>query len=366
MESSTCPAYAIECRQHGVYLHAPQSEEYELCVNNYCITGKSPPVHKQLHLPPEDTPQLRPALEATNRKLVHPCRNELLCSIILFRNRRHDMCSKHLESRVLATSSINGIRIYGVPKDDTVFELSRCIKWEEKVEHRLEVIEGNPFQIYVLGIHPNASTRMKGLEVTLNVLSPPPLPELDRTFITSGNHTAFWDERRVVLHCPSKGHAQLLQCTLHPVCECTPAKSQMMCKCMDDEIEATSSHIGNVLPLSWQQIHFSEHPHHAIMVKVDHDVSAEVILNMKETISDLTTEIKDDVCTAENTHLVRCFRCNKGKDGIGTAKRRVYKKTQTQERRHIDEIRYKRSCGRLAEQIRGQIDSQEDHMKSMK
>ncbi|KAK6751721.1 hypothetical protein RB195_003250 [Necator americanus] len=32
----------------------PQAEEYELCVNNYCIREKTPPLHKLLRLPPEE------------------------------------------------------------------------------------------------------------------------------------------------------------------------------------------------------------------------------------------------------------------------------------------------------------------------
>ncbi|KIH55681.1 hypothetical protein ANCDUO_14154, partial [Ancylostoma duodenale] len=46
--------YAIECRERGLYHHAPQSHKYELCVNNYCITEKTAPVHKLLNLPPEE------------------------------------------------------------------------------------------------------------------------------------------------------------------------------------------------------------------------------------------------------------------------------------------------------------------------
>ncbi|KAK6762039.1 hypothetical protein RB195_022943 [Necator americanus] len=48
------PNYAIECKEQGLYLHALQAEEYELCVNNYCVKEKSPPLHKLLRLPPED------------------------------------------------------------------------------------------------------------------------------------------------------------------------------------------------------------------------------------------------------------------------------------------------------------------------
>ncbi|KAK5969547.1 hypothetical protein GCK32_009862 [Trichostrongylus colubriformis] len=98
-------------------------------------------------------------------------------------------------------------RIYAVPKDVTVYELFKCFKWKEEVKLRLEISDGRSLQTYVLYIHPNVPTRIKGLEETSSVLSAPPLPVLDQTFITSGNHTAFRQERRIVLQCPSKGHA---------------------------------------------------------------------------------------------------------------------------------------------------------------
>ncbi|VDP10637.1 unnamed protein product [Heligmosomoides polygyrus] len=46
--------YSIECNPKGVYFHAPEIQEYELCVKSYYMNGKIPPVHQLLRLPPEE------------------------------------------------------------------------------------------------------------------------------------------------------------------------------------------------------------------------------------------------------------------------------------------------------------------------
>ncbi|KAK6025536.1 zinc knuckle, partial [Ostertagia ostertagi] len=46
--------YQLECRANGVYLHAPKSSEYELCVNDHCIRERLPPIKKLHSLPAEE------------------------------------------------------------------------------------------------------------------------------------------------------------------------------------------------------------------------------------------------------------------------------------------------------------------------
>ncbi|KAK5986434.1 hypothetical protein GCK32_014593 [Trichostrongylus colubriformis] len=46
--------YQIECRTHGVYIHAPKSTESELCVNDHCIKELHPPVKKVHNIPSEE------------------------------------------------------------------------------------------------------------------------------------------------------------------------------------------------------------------------------------------------------------------------------------------------------------------------
>ncbi|KAK6036031.1 hypothetical protein COOONC_26464 [Cooperia oncophora] len=212
-------------------------------------------------------------------------------------------------------------RIYGVPKDDTVYELFKCARWEEEVKLRLQFSEGALLKSYVLGLRPNVPIRVQNFEVTLSVLSVPPLPVLEQKFVRSKHHVAIWNrEKSPLLRCPSHEHALSLQCTLHPICECTPAESQIMCRCEEDDIEETFMSIENVLPLIRQQVHLSEHPYHSVMAKLDHDISAEIILNMKEAVTDLITEIKEDSCSIENTHLTGCYQCSRGAQAIVTCK----------------------------------------------
>ncbi|VDL64547.1 unnamed protein product [Nippostrongylus brasiliensis] len=168
-------------------------------------------------------------------------------------------------------------------------------------------------QQYVLGLHPNVPVQVGSMEVTLSVLATPPLPVLEQIFITSNNRTALWDQKRLPsLRCLSYEHAEQLQCSLEHECECLPAESQVRCKCKDDAIMNTYQSIDNVLPATREQVRFLVHPRHGVMTKINQDVSAEIIVNVKEAIDDSITEVTDDICTIENTHLVGCYQCSKG------------------------------------------------------
>ncbi|XGW03187.1 hypothetical protein V3C99_014858 [Haemonchus contortus] len=204
-------------------------------------------------------------------------------------------------------------RIYAVPKDDTVYELYKCIRWEEEVKLRFEFSEGTKLQTYVVGLRPNIPTRIRNFELTLSVLSIPPTSALEHVFIRSKNHTAIWDkEKYPILDCPSLGHAQLLQCNMRADCACSPAENQVVCRCEEDDVGKAFLNIEQVLPLIHQQVHFSQHPHHAVIAKVEQDVTAEITLNLKEAVTDVRTENEDDICLIENTDLTGCYQCNKG------------------------------------------------------
>ncbi|KAK6762040.1 hypothetical protein RB195_022943 [Necator americanus] len=163
------PNYAIECKEQGLYLHALQAEEYELCVNNYCVKEKSPPLHKLLRLPPEDV--------------------------------LHDF--EHSS--------------YGV-----------AVSGQEEVKFRLEISKGSTLRTYVLGLHPNIPNQIQSMDVTLSILATPPLPALKQVFVASTNQTAIWDKKTYpLLSCPTREHASTLQCHLRNDCDCVAAESQV-------------------------------------------------------------------------------------------------------------------------------------------
>ncbi|VDO71447.1 unnamed protein product, partial [Haemonchus placei] len=95
-------------------------------------------------------------------------------------------------------------------------------------------------------------------------------------------------------------------------CECSPAENQVVCRCEEDDVRKAFSNIEQVLPLIHQQKHFSQHPHHAVIAKVEQDVTPETTLNLKEAVTDVRTENEDDICFIENTDLTGCYQCNKG------------------------------------------------------
>ncbi|KIH58457.1 hypothetical protein ANCDUO_11335 [Ancylostoma duodenale] len=46
--------HIIECRSQGVYLHSPDAQASELCVNKFCVKEQGPPMNRVVNLPSKD------------------------------------------------------------------------------------------------------------------------------------------------------------------------------------------------------------------------------------------------------------------------------------------------------------------------
>ncbi|RCN34190.1 hypothetical protein ANCCAN_19965 [Ancylostoma caninum] len=206
-------------------------------------------------------------------------------------------------------------RIFAVPTDDKIYEIFTCARWKEQVKLRVQIRRSNShtFHTYVLAFHPNVPVQLTNMSLTLSVLSVPPLPGLDTHFITTGNTTALWKKESVtLLHCTSWRHARDLQCNLHDTCDCSAAESQVSCSCKESDLSFPFKDIANVLPATRPPVRFLPHPRYAVTAQVDQGVSAELILNMKELIDESITDVLNDDCTVDDTHIVGCYRCTKG------------------------------------------------------
>ncbi|VDP11062.1 unnamed protein product [Heligmosomoides polygyrus] len=222
--------------------------------------------------------------------------------------RRFQRGEQRTDSR---NSSVNE---YAVPKDDEVYEIFRCITWKEIVKLRLDItdVRSKKLRSYVLSAHPNVPQHVHNMDVTVSLISVPPLPVLKQFFISSQNRTAIWDrQQEPILRCQSEKEAEMLQCVMGSDCDCTAAESQVICRCKDDPVESSFHNISNVLPMNYQQVRFTNHPHYGIVAKVNQDISAEVILNMKDIIDDSVIEVTDEICTLDSTHLKGCITATK-------------------------------------------------------
>ncbi|RCN42145.1 hypothetical protein ANCCAN_11887 [Ancylostoma caninum] len=117
------------------------------------------------------------------------------------------------------------------------------------------------------------------MELTLSMLSIPPVRFLDTTFITDGQSVAVWVSRL---------------------------------PCQDDQVSSSFYNIENVLPLTKTAIRFAVHPLHAVQAIVDQGTSAEIIVNAKEVVDDLRTGISNDVCTINDAQISGCYRYSRG------------------------------------------------------
>ncbi|KAK6032376.1 hypothetical protein OSTOST_01451 [Ostertagia ostertagi] len=452
--------YAVDCREVGVYLHAPQSQEHELCVNNYCVLEKTPPIHKLIRLPPEEIIhdfEVRWKLKAEDSYTVveTTCPAQPFCSAIdstvctayvlnpecwplaaitglgralpLGRRkehlrRRNDILSKDQSIQKGCMSNVHekwlcphqgktSLRRITITVQSRINTLYKDVV-SKVVDSKRCSIRGSCIGNTCADV--NATSLLPELKIGNNF---PGITYCLESCGGPGCGCFHWDSGclfyRIYAVPKDDTIYELYKCTTWDEevdCECTPAENQVMCKCEEDEVEKTFLSIENALPVIRDQVQFSKRPHHAVVTKMEHDVSAEITLTLKEAATDLITEIKGGICTIENADITGCYQCSKGardkitctstlsntsaevKYGNGSFtipcfptgveshlhflfdSARVYvqcssmssskqeeeftRKRQAQERKLIDEIKHNRSCVRLASTFSSEEDIQ--------
>ncbi|KAK6031930.1 hypothetical protein OSTOST_01906 [Ostertagia ostertagi] len=166
---------------------------------------------------------------------------------------------------------------------------------------------------YVLALRPNVPIQLPSITTTLSVLSWQYFKLLEATFVRRKNATALWTpSKSPLLQCSSKEKAKSLQCSLLHSCDCTPAESQVTCRCENQDIAEEFHQIGNVLPVTYPFVKMANHPHHDVIAHIEHGVTAELVVNVNETVDNIVTEVTDEVCYIANTHIYGCYSCKEG------------------------------------------------------
>uniref|UniRef100_A0A7I4Y7E5 Phlebovirus_G2 domain-containing protein n=1 Tax=Haemonchus contortus TaxID=6289 RepID=A0A7I4Y7E5_HAECO len=206
-------------------------------------------------------------------------------------------------------------RIYAVPADEETYEIFDCVKWQEevKLKVRLRRQKEHKFRSYVIGLKPNVPITLPSMKTTLSVLSWQYFNLLEARFVRRGNTTALWTSSKLpLLQCSSKEEADSLKCSLIHTCECTPAESQVMCRCENQDIAEEFHQIGNVLPVTYPFVKMTNHPHYNVIARIEHGVTAELVLNVNETVGNIVTDTTDEICYIANTHIYGCYSCKEG------------------------------------------------------
>ncbi|KAK5971382.1 hypothetical protein GCK32_019047 [Trichostrongylus colubriformis] len=183
-------------------------------------------------------------------------------------------------------------RTYAVPINNNIYEIFTCTAWKEEVKLRMQIKRRstNTFDTYTLALQPNVPVEIGTMTLTLSVLAPPPLPEMNTKFITTGETTA------------------LLRKETSPTLW---SESQVRCQCEDNEIEKTFKDIGNILPVTRSFLKFKRHPRHAVLAEVSRGVSTELTLNVKENVDDMIVDAVGDTCSIDNTLIFGCYSCSR-------------------------------------------------------
>ncbi|VDL80653.1 unnamed protein product [Nippostrongylus brasiliensis] len=80
----------------------------------------------------------------------------------------------------------------------------------------------------------------------------------------------------------------------------------------DQDIDNDLRKIGSVLPVTFPILRFTKHHLKDVMASVDQEISAEVVIRMKENIDEAVLDTIDDVCEVPNTHIYGCYSSKKG------------------------------------------------------
>ncbi|VDP13980.1 unnamed protein product [Heligmosomoides polygyrus] len=207
-------------------------------------------------------------------------------------------------------------RIYAQPLIDDVLEIFRCPRWKEEVLVELTVRDGSKLTKNVTtALVPTIPQEMHGMRLKMSVLTVPPTPALQTSFISDGKNIALWTEQQLpALQCLSHEDAKLFQCDVHPNCKCQPAELTINCVCVQQNLTADfHTELRNHLPVRRPWITFEEDLLGAENVSVRAIVpslaTAELLMTVNEEIDSTVKQITDSVCKVSNAEINGCYHC---------------------------------------------------------
>uniref|UniRef100_A0A8R1E5E5 Integrase catalytic domain-containing protein n=1 Tax=Caenorhabditis japonica TaxID=281687 RepID=A0A8R1E5E5_CAEJA len=206
-------------------------------------------------------------------------------------------------------------RIYGVPKSDEVYELFKCVEWEKTLKIKMTKTSLNSMvnrvERLVLSLPVNEPRILEDTKATANFISTPPSPALNTWFIRSNLTIAEWSNNELPAYqCYTAKKAEVDECQLHERCQCTPAETEMKCRCDHPEIMSKFNNIRTRLPIQkgyWK----IEGKGRSVTATISEEVSSEVSLRWKGKASIAILKDKDQ-CRIEDTHISGCYSCATG------------------------------------------------------
>ncbi|CAJ0595615.1 unnamed protein product [Cylicocyclus nassatus] len=247
----------IQCFAGGVEIRSEDHTPYEICADNFCQYFELPQALETVHFPPQ--------------VLVH----------------------------------------------------EQNVHWKMKRNNSIQIVELTcpPASFFLrnsgaftglLHMQPNVPIMWKFFTFTLSSITLPPIPLLNRPFISDGNTTALWDYRfRLPLRCANRTAAKKLQCQFEENCTCFPAESQANCKCSNVSLSSWFNNINHVLPAVFSSVSFKLGQEGEVQASIANMVTAEIIMTVQ---GNFTTDVivEDAVCKIENADLQGCYKCAKG------------------------------------------------------
>ncbi|VDK40164.1 unnamed protein product [Cylicostephanus goldi] len=204
-------------------------------------------------------------------------------------------------------------RVYAKPTGKNVFELSKCARWKEEVKLEITVEDLKDSSVYVIPVSPNVPTTIQNFTITLTSLALPPLPILNKKFLSDGDQIAIFQENdELSLYCKTLEDAQNLKCDLRDKCDCGAAENKVRCECKSPSLASYFGDLTRKLPLNTQNALFYQGKQTQVIARIRDTASSEFIIEFRGIVNKTIQEIQSDTCTIENAILSGCYRCEKG------------------------------------------------------
>ncbi|VDP53593.1 unnamed protein product [Heligmosomoides polygyrus] len=205
-------------------------------------------------------------------------------------------------------------RIYLKPRSSRIFRIFRCPRWAEAVKLRIAHLDSSrkKSSSVTTELKPNVPVKWNNFTFTLSVLTVPPTPLLQTSFISDGKKTAVWGNQvSPPLQCNSTFTAETMDCLVADDCKCYPAETKANCRCRAIEILPWFNNPRNQLPVVTPSLTFVEMRDGGIRAIIPSMVTSEVVMTLQDNLR-MEIIADNDRCTATAGSLSGCYNCVKG------------------------------------------------------
>ncbi|EYC20167.1 hypothetical protein Y032_0022g485 [Ancylostoma ceylanicum] len=207
-------------------------------------------------------------------------------------------------------------RTYAEPADESIYEVFSCASWTEVavLKTRLNLNTGEEIKREVV-IHPQETLQFGEMNITLDFITTPFIPELDRKFVQILNKKApdtiiaHQDDISAVKCLTLQTARNLTKCRVIDTCSCTAKSVRNDCHCVNMNITERMNSIDTRLPLRSSDFRM-EADWNTVEV-MSHSSVAEISISTEANWTTATV-IATTECDVTTSNARGCYNCIQG------------------------------------------------------